>query len=229
MGNYRKFGLVVVLVFALLSSTFEAADRRAVSSGAPSSACNKARRILKGLSPEDVAGNGWTGQFGLSWIDGSYQIQRPGTNVPFTVEYQFQVLDIDNDGQDEVLYKEVWSLHFLDTDYIYVMPKSSFDSSVELGTFSPVIGATFKLNAQNSIRFSDGTDVVPSPGAWGFWKIDKINYFVIYDSVYSNLILKSKARSFVLGRIGNHLASVGLAYGGPRIVPTLICRITIMR
>jgi hypothetical protein len=193
--------------------------------GAGNPVCRDAAAIVARTPLDDYENGHWRARFGpLTWEQGVFETM--GSYGLSTLSYDYQSIDIDNDGGDEIVFRSTGSMGAFYYDWIYVFPPVQFWQAQRDGTMPALMNRGPILNMMNQVNFSNGSHAIP--GAVETWRRGNVNYLVMVEAFFNRARHPMPQPSgFFVARLTRKSVRLDPREPMPRLVPELVCRMVL--
>lgn len=185
------------------------------------SVCRKAEKILGQIPRIEIWGHEWKKAFGsVEWGKDSY----PSINADGGVsenEYEFKAVDLNNDGKNEVVIKEVRMLSSILYEHLWVVGENEF---LTIKTNRQIMSALQKLpqfSPRNVAVFTNGKRIEPIQ--IHIWMHGERNYILMKELWFASEKRKFRASMYVAELRGELTPSLGV-FGDASFIPHMICQ-----
>jgi hypothetical protein len=213
--------LVLVFVFLSIPIPGWCLDGVEIKYGANNPICRVAIRMVRDIPPTDFWGGAWRKRFGdIDWNKGSYPTIT-AVGKYWGVEYQYLVVDVDADGNDEVLVRTTDMISSVDFDSLYFFEYQQFSAAQKENTVGSLLRTVPILNPGNGVRFSNGEESVPVEVQ--IWKYQGQNILILREHFFARN-RRGVPNSLFVSKF-NRQSLIHKTAPNQQVIPDLICRI----
>ncbi len=183
--------------------------------------CNDASRILSNIPRYRFWNGQWREAFGSVEWDKDFYPSIDSEGKQRENKYEFRSIDINNDGQSDVVIKETGMLRSALWDWLYVMAPDEFRSLRANRTIGKSLGIIQQLNPGNAVIFTNKQEAVPTE--MQIWRHGSKNYIVMRELQFSTEEHKDPASAYVAELRGPLGAPINRR-GNRTLIPRMVCK-----
>jgi hypothetical protein len=189
--------------------------------GQSNEACRAIAKVVRATKNEDFWSGRWRDRFGrVEWMQGSYPtMTAEGRHAD--VPYKYSNVDIDNDGQRDVVVVYTALFSSADWDWLYLFRPKQFRVAQKEGIVGKLFQEVPILNPRNAVQFSNGQSGVPVE--LHLWRYKGANFILLKEHFFAKKE-PDVPSSFFVAKLEPQSTKWDEVFKVHRLVPQLTCR-----